>query len=238
VGAAAWLAGTAELAARRIVPGPRDRREIATMIVTSAAIPFAATVAWAGGWVGARRALPRRSARGPVDAVLFDRDGTLIVDVPYNGDPARVAAMPRARESLDRLRRRGFAVGVVTNQSGVGRGSITSEQMHAVNERVESLLGPFAAWAVCPHAPEDGCPCRKPAPSLVNEAARRLGVPTSRCVVIGDIGSDIGAATAAGARAILVPTAATRPDEVARATMVAPDLPGAVDLVLALGSGR
>jgi D-glycero-D-manno-heptose 1,7-bisphosphate phosphatase len=85
---------------------------------------------------------------------------------------------------------------------------------------------------VCPHGPGEHCACRKPAPGLVLQAARALGVAPQRCVVIGDIGADLQAAGAAGARAILVPTAATRPEEVAAAPELAPDLGAAVDLLL------
>ncbi|SHF29797.1 D-glycero-alpha-D-manno-heptose-1,7-bisphosphate 7-phosphatase [Streptoalloteichus hindustanus] len=165
-------------------------------------------------------------------AVLFDRDGTLVHDVPYNGDATRVRPVPAAEAALGVLRRRGIPVGVVTNQSGVARGLIAEEQLRAVNRRVEELLGPFDVWAICRHAPEDGCACRKPAPGLVLQAAARLGVPPAEVVVIGDIGSDVDAARAAGARGVLVPTPVTRPAEVLAAPMTAPDLLTAVLLVL------
>lgn len=165
-------------------------------------------------------------------AVLFDRDGTLVVDVPYNGDPARVVPMPTARAAVDAVRARGVAVGVVSNQSGVARGLLTRAQVEAVQRRVEEVLGPFGVWAVCPHGPEDGCGCRKPAPGLVLAACARLGVDPARSVVIGDIAADLGAARAAGARGILVPTPATRPEETAAAPETAPDLLSAVRLAL------
>jgi HAD superfamily hydrolase (TIGR01662 family) len=167
--------------------------------------------------------------------VLFDRDGTLVVDVPYNGDPGRVRPVAGAAAALARVRAAGIPVGVVSNQSGIGRGRLTPAQVAAVNRRVEELLGPFATWAVCPHAPEAGCPCRKPAPGLVRQAAGALGVPPERCVVIGDIGADVAAAAAAGARGILVPTPVTRPEEVQAAPEVAADLAEAVALALAAG---
>ena len=83
---------------------------------------------------------------------------------------------------------------------------ITAAQADAVNDRIDGLLGPFGSWAVCPHGPDDGCACRKPAPSLIQQAAAGLGVDPADCVVIGDIGADAEAAYAAGARAIMVPT--------------------------------
>jgi D-glycero-D-manno-heptose 1,7-bisphosphate phosphatase len=167
--------------------------------------------------------------------VLFDRDGTLVHDVAYNTDPALVAPVDGAREVLDDLRSRGIAVGVVSNQSGLARGLITPPQLAAVNARVDELLGPFGTWQVCPHGPEDGCSCRKPAPGLVLAAAAALGVDPSACVVVGDIGADVGAALAAGARAVLVPTPVTRSEEVAHArehALVAADLREAARLVL------
>jgi HAD superfamily hydrolase (TIGR01662 family) len=167
--------------------------------------------------------------------VLFDRDGTLVHDVPYNTDPTAVRAVPGAREELDRLRELGIPVGVVTNQSGVARGVISPEQLERVNTRVSELLGPFDVWSICRHGDDDGCPCRKPAPGLVKDAAAHLGVPVERCVVIGDTGADITAATAAGARGILVPTPRTLRQEIVAAHEVAPDLAAAVELAL---SGR
>ncbi len=168
----------------------------------------------------------------PPAAVLFDRDGTLVVDVPYNGDPARVEPMPTAREAVALLRRAGIPIGVVTNQSGVARGLLTAEDVTAVNVRVDELLGPFDTWAVCPHGPDEGCGCRKPAPGLVLDAARVLGVRPPDVVVIGDIGSDVDAARAAGSRAVLVPTPVTLRAEIERAPSVAATLLDAVERAL------
>ncbi|MFJ6380986.1 D-glycero-alpha-D-manno-heptose-1,7-bisphosphate 7-phosphatase [Kitasatospora sp. NPDC092039] len=168
----------------------------------------------------------------PRAAVLFDRDGTLVHDVPYNGDPGAVRPVTGAADAVAALRSAGILVGVVSNQSGVARGLLTREQVEAVNRRVEELLGPVDVWAVCPHGPEDGCRCRKPAPGLVLAACRVLGVPPRRAVVIGDIGSDGAAAEAAGAFPVLVPNAATRVEETAAARTVASDLVAAVGTAL------
>jgi HAD superfamily hydrolase (TIGR01662 family) len=175
---------------------------------------------------------PGPGHRRPPAAVLFDRDGTLIVDVPYNGDPGLVEPVPGARAALDRLRARGIALGVVSNQSGLARGLFGPADLAAVNARVGELLGPFGTWRYCPHAESEGCRCRKPAPGLVTAAAADLGVDPADCVVVGDIGADLGAAAAAGARGVLVPTPATRPAEIVAAPHVAADLAGAVDLIL------
>ncbi|MEV0621519.1 HAD-IIIA family hydrolase [Nonomuraea sp. NPDC050404] len=165
-------------------------------------------------------------------AVLFDRDGTLIRDVPYNGDPALVEPMPGAIEALIRLRRADVPVAVVTNQSGVAKGLLSPDEMDQVNARVEELLGPFDAWAICVHDDADGCTCRKPAPGLVIRAAAVLDVSPRDCVVVGDIGRDMEAARAAGARGILVPTKETLRDEIQQAAEVADDLIDVVDRVL------
>ncbi|PRX55948.1 HAD superfamily hydrolase (TIGR01509 family) [Nonomuraea fuscirosea] len=165
-------------------------------------------------------------------AVLFDRDGTLIRDVPYNGDPALVEPMPGAVEALGRLRRADVAVAVVTNQSGVAKGLLSPDEMDQVNAKVEELLGPFDAWAICVHDDTDGCTCRKPAPGLVIRAAAVLDVSPRDCVVVGDIGRDMEAAKAAGARGILVPTPQTLEAEIRLAAEVADDLTDVVDRVL------
>ncbi|MDF2742807.1 MAG: HAD-superfamily hydrolase subfamily, partial [Actinomycetia bacterium] len=252
---AGWLAGTVELALARIVPGPRSAGEIARMGATSLLMPPVATWYWLSGWVrlpwtlADRERAPRPAGRpvisrsadrpaSPPKAVLFDRDGTLVADVPYNGDPGRVVLMPGAREALDRLRAAGVATAVVSNQSGVGRGYLRVEQVEAVNRRVEELTGPLGPWLVCVHGPAEGCGCRKPAPGLIEAAAGALGVDARDCVVIGDIGADVEAARAAGARGVLVPTAVTRYEEVAAAPEVAADLLSAVELVLGPSEGR
>lgn len=172
----------------------------------------------------------------PVRAVLLDRDGTLVHDVPYNGDPDRVVLVPGARDAVAALRRAGLRLGMVTNQSGIARGLLRRDQADAVNARVAALLGGLDAVRLCPHGPDDGCRCRKPAPGMVLDAAADLGVDPAETVVVGDIGADVGAAHAAGARAVLVPTAVTRPQEVAAAPVVAATLGEAAALVLAATS--
>jgi HAD superfamily hydrolase (TIGR01662 family) len=167
------------------------------------------------------------------ELVLFDRDGTLVRDFPYNGDPDWIRPVDGAREALDRLRAHGVRVGVVTNQSAVARGLITRAQVDACNARLTELLGPFDTVQVCPHGPEDGCACRKPAPGMVLSACAELGVDPARCVVIGDVAADTDAAASAGAAGILVPTPVTRRSEVEAAVRVAEDLERAVDDVLA-----
>jgi histidinol-phosphate phosphatase family protein len=169
-------------------------------------------------------------------AVLFDRDGTLVVDVPYNGDPDLVQPVAGARAALDRLRAAGVPTALVSNQSGIARGLLTRTQVDAVNARLAELVGPLGPVFVCEHGPDDGCGCRKPAPGMVLAAAGALGVDPADCALVGDIGADVGAATAAGARAVLVPTPVTRVEEVdaarAAGVPVAADLSAAVALLL------
>jgi histidinol-phosphate phosphatase family protein len=234
--AACWGLATGELAWRRIAPGPRTPREVATMAATSAVLPAAASLHHLRGRARVRSlerepSLAPRPARRPA-AVLLDRDGTLVVDVPYNADPERVVPVPGARGALDRLRASGVLLAVVTNQSGIGRGLMSADDVAAVNQRIEALLGPLGPWLVCPHDPDAGCGCRKPRPGLVLEAASRLGVAPDRCAVVGDIASDIRAATAAGARGVLVPNERTRAEEIVAAPEVAGDLDEAVDMLI------
>lgn len=246
-GALAWAGLTTQFAWRRIAPGPRPGEpgwaaEAARMAVTSVVIPFAAVRhRAAGAW--RHRGAPAWPL--PVRAVLFDRDGTLVHDVPYNGDPAQVRLTDGAAAAVTRLRVAGLRVGMVTNQSGVARGLLRAEQVDAVNRRVGELVGGFDTVQVCPHGPADpdgtdatGCACRKPEPGLILHAASALGIHPAECVVIGDIGADVRAAIAAGAAGVLVPTAVTRPEEVDAAELVAENLFAAVDLILAGAAGH
>ena len=225
-----WAASTAQFAWERIAPGPRDAREIATMLVTSAAIPFAAVFHRVRGIARVRRALARTHSLPA--AVLFDRDGTLVCDDPQLRKPAQLRLVPGARDALQRLRAAGLDIGIVTNQPGVGEGRLREGELASLHAGLDELAGPFATIAACTHARDTGCACRKPAPGLVVRAAAALGIEPRDCVVVGDIGSDVVAAQAAGARAILVPTRATLRPEIDAAPVVARDLREAVDLIL------
>lgn len=225
-----WALLTGEFAARRFWSGPHTVTEAGRMAITSALIPPAAV--WhrlSGEWIF------RAARRDPPLAVLLDRDDTIIEDGPYLNDPAGVRPLPGASAALRLLRRRGLLLAVVSNQSGVARGLISSEQLRAVNAEVDAVLGPFDSWHLCVHDAADGCRCRKPAPGMVEDAAAALGVHPSRCVMIGDTGGDVDAALAAGADAVLVPTDRTLPHEITAARVtarVAADLDEAVSLVL------
>ena len=136
--------------------------------------------------------------------VLFDRDGTLVVDVPYNGSASKVVAIDGARRDLDRLRSAGLSASVVTNQSGIGRGLLQLSEVEEVNHRVEELLGPFSSFELCPHVPTDFCNCRKPEPRLLLDAAAAAGVAIADCIMVGDKLSDMQAAQAVNIPGILV----------------------------------
>ncbi|HEX3757852.1 MAG TPA: HAD family hydrolase [Kofleriaceae bacterium] len=143
----------------------------------------------AGSPAGARRAL------------LLDRDGTLITDVGYPRDPAQVEPLPGAVAALRALQTR-FALVIISNQSGVGRGLITPAEARAVHARVVERFGQagvaFAGAYYCPHDPAAGCPCRKPAPGLLLDAARELGLDLAGSIMLGDKPSDVAAGRAAG----------------------------------------
>jgi D-glycero-D-manno-heptose 1,7-bisphosphate phosphatase len=145
-----------------------------------------------------------------VEAVLLDRDGTLIVDRRYLGDPSGVELIPMVEIGLSLLQRLGIARVVVTNQSGVARGLIRPEQVEAVHDRLRSLLGTPGLtldgiyW--CPHAESDGCECRKPRAGMARAAAAALGFDLARAVVIGDTEVDVGLARTLGVPAFLVLT--------------------------------
>lgn len=136
-------------------------------------------------------------------ALFLDRDGTLISDVGYPRDPALVEPLPGAFAALRALQAR-FALVIVSNQSGIGRGLITTAEAAAVHARVVELFGEagvaFAGAYYCPHDPGAGCACRKPAPGLLLDAARELGIELAGSIMLGDKPSDVAAGRAAGCR--------------------------------------
>jgi D-glycero-D-manno-heptose 1,7-bisphosphate phosphatase len=172
---------------------------------------------------------PRPNAVVSAMVILFDRDGTLIVDHSGDADPERVQMMPRVGDAFALIREWNWRIGVVTNQP---RDVVSSVRMQQIHARIESIAGAIDGWFVCTHQKSVTCACRKPAPGLVLEAARYFRVPTSQCVVVGDIGSDMEAAYRAGARGIMVPNQNTRKEEIAGAPAVAADVLRAVHLVL------
>ena len=141
-------------------------------------------------------------------AVFLDRDGTLIEDVGYPRDPERVHVLDGVGDALGALRRAGFALVVVSNQSGIGRGLVTQEEADAVHAR---FLRELRARGIepddvryCPHAPGDGCTCRKPAPGLLLASAGELGLDLTRSFMVGDKPDDAETGRNAGCRTVLL----------------------------------
>jgi D,D-heptose 1,7-bisphosphate phosphatase len=137
-------------------------------------------------------------------AVFFDRDNTIIEDIPYNGDPRRVTLLPGAIEVMRYCRLLGYEIIIVTNQSGVGRGYITEKEMHAVNSKVVNLF--YDEGIVingiynCIHAPEEKCTCRKPHSGLLLKAAEDFDISLEDSIMIGDKISDVLAGQNAGCK--------------------------------------
>lgn len=138
-------------------------------------------------------------------ALFLDRDGTLIVDVGYPRDPDAVVLLPGVTAALRSLPA-DVALVIVTNQSGLARGTITLAEADAVQARVDALFAAagvtFAGVYRCPHGPDDGCACRKPRPGLLERAAAELGLDLARSVIVGDKPSDVAAGRAVGVRGI------------------------------------
>jgi D-glycero-D-manno-heptose 1,7-bisphosphate phosphatase len=147
------------------------------------------------------------SENGTKPGVFLDRDGTLIRDVGYPNDPESVHLIEGAAEALAELRRRGFSLVVVSNQSGIARGLVSAEEAAAVHERFISELKRNGAEVddarYCPHAPDEGCSCRKPEPGLLIAAAAELGLDLGSSFLVGDKASDVEAGRRAGCRTVL-----------------------------------
>lgn len=172
----------------------------------------------------------------PRPGVFLDRDGTVIEDRHYLSDPAGARLLPGAGEAVARLNRAGLPVILVTNQSGIGRGYFSAEDFEAVQRRVVALLAGRGARvdAVyhCPHAPDDACACRKPAPGLFLRASRELGIDLASSFFVGDRVRDVEPALEWGGSAILL-DAGGASEEGRDRFLSAPSLAEAVDLVLA-----
>lgn len=186
------------------------------------------------------------TAPSPRRAVFADRDGTIIEDHHYIADPARVTLIPGAAEALLRLRGMGFALVIVTNQSGIGRGLYTLADYHRVAAEVERQLSGAGivmdGTYFCPDAP-GGDPdktCRKPSPVIYRRAAADLGLATAGSYYIGDKRSDVLPARTLGGTGILVRTGhgAEHEPEVGESFQVVDDLAAAAALIERLESGR
>lgn len=180
-------------------------------------------------------------------AVILDRDGVINFDSPdYILTPEQWRPIPGSLEAIADLTRTGIPVAIASNQSALARGMIdqaTFAEIHGkMMQAIERAGGRIAHVAYCPHGPDDGCACRKPAPGLIVECLRKLGLADrpGEALMIGDSLRDIEAAHAAGVKAWLVQTGygdAVATFEKARALMpgirVFADLAEAVHALLA-----
>jgi D-glycero-D-manno-heptose 1,7-bisphosphate phosphatase len=146
-----------------------------------------------------------------IDTILLDRDGTLIEERHYLSDPDLVALIPGVAKPMRRLAMLGCRFYLASNQSGIGRGLFSAEEYRRVHARLEELLRaegiPLAGAAHCPHAPEDGCQCRKPRPGSGGNWRKRFGLSAHNTVMIGDKVADIRFGQAIGcAETVLVLT--------------------------------
>jgi len=167
-------------------------------------------------------------------AVFFDRDGTLMEEVHYCGDPAQVRVYAGVAEGLRRLQEAGFLAFVVTNQSGIGRGLITEAQYRAVQAEFLRQVGDglITACYFCPDAPGTPSSRRKPEPGMLLEAAGEFDIDLAASYIIGDKAADIECGRRAGTKAILVLTGYGRESNCAP-DFRAPDAAAAIEAILA-----
>lgn len=148
-------------------------------------------------------------------AVFLDKDGTLIPDIPYNVDPARITLYPETGAALKRLKQAGYRLIVVSNQSGVARGYFEEAALGAVFDRINELLEPFDVqidgFNYCANHPKGtveryaiDCDRRKPKPGMLLESALEHQIDLSASWMIGDILNDVEAGNRAGCRTVLV----------------------------------
>lgn len=181
----------------------------------------------------------------PARPTLFlDRDGVLVVDKHYLSDPDEVELIPGVCEALTKARQAGFLLIGVSNQSGLGRGRFTPNDLTRVMTRLDAMLlsggSPLDGFFYCPHAPKDQCLCRKPLPGLLEEARLCFNWQAETSWVIGDKASDVELGRAHAMGSVLVRTGygAEQETEVRRLwpqdnkVLIADNLPRAIDLVL------
>jgi D-glycero-D-manno-heptose 1,7-bisphosphate phosphatase len=125
-------------------------------------------------------------------AIFIDRDGTLIIDHGYIKDPNIVELIPGTKQALEMLKSAGFMLFIVTNQSGVGRGMMTTSDVKAVNDRLIQLIGEDLITQIltCYHTPDDNCNCRKPNTKLIEDIKTKYDLDLSNSYSIGDKDSD------------------------------------------------
>ena len=158
-------------------------------------------------------------AAGGRRAVFLDRDGTIVAERYYLADPERVELIEGAAEAMRGLSEMGYALVVVTNQSGIARGLYAVEDFFAVQRRIEELLADqgvrLDGLYYCPHHPDFTgiCACRKPRTGMYLEAARELNLDLSRSAYVGDRLNDVLPALSLGGCGFLVRTGYGREQE-------------------------
>jgi D-glycero-D-manno-heptose 1,7-bisphosphate phosphatase len=167
----------------------------------------------------------------------MDRDGVIVRRLPgYATDWRDIQILPGVIDALARMSEMGHRLFVLTNQSAVGRGLMTREALDDIHRRLAKRIaaegGVIEAFLVCPHAPDEGCMCRKPNPGLFHIAAREYRVSLASSYMIGDSETDIAAAHAAGCCAILVLSGVAKRDERSSADLVVNDLQAAARHIL------
>jgi len=175
-------------------------------------------------------------------AVLLDRDSVINFDSPdYILAPDQWNPIPGSLESIAALTAAGIPVAIVSNQSALGRGMLDQETFQTIHAKmmlvIEEVGGEIAHAAYCPHAPEDKCNCRKPAPGLIDETLQqlRLATQTENVVFIGDSVRDVQAALAAGVTPMLVQTGYGDADAIlAKSRRLMPDIACYPDLAAAV----
>ncbi len=140
-------------------------------------------------------------------AVFLDRDGTVIKEVEYLSNMRDLKPFTGVGKSLRMLRNSGFAVVLITNQSGVARGYFTMDFVESVHAKLEEMLSfKFDGIYYCPHGPDDGCDCRKPKAGMIRKAVEEIGIDLNNSYMIGDKSIDIELANSLGFPGLLVLT--------------------------------
>jgi D-glycero-D-manno-heptose 1,7-bisphosphate phosphatase len=182
-----------------------------------------------------------------LQAIFLDRDGVINRErSDYVKSWDEFELLPNVLPALRRLAKLQIPIGVLTNQSAIGRGLVSAAQVGDIHHRLARLVeeggGRIDAFFVCPHHPDDNCSCRKPKPGLLYQCAQHFGVELAQCVFVGDALTDYLAATAARCNAILV-TSGRQGTELHRLLQdhrhhdhreiaILPDLSGAVDEIV------
>jgi len=140
-------------------------------------------------------------------AIFLDRDGTLIEEVNFLSRVEDLRIFPFTKTALQQLSDAGFLLFVVTNQSGIGRGLFTTDDMKRIHEELQAEFGSLiSGFYFCPHLPDAGCECRKPKTALIERAAEEHAIDIASSWFVGDKDLDIQTGLNAGMRTCLVST--------------------------------